>query len=132
MLLAKLGKGLSLLLEEIVEAKILIYGRLSPAAGEEKEQSDETIEKPAEAVEAERKPSPTLEGLLRARAALERLLEPQLQGSFLVSLNGVESGEIEAVVRARGRGDEVGCLRTREPQIPIVSRFGGKGCPKNI
>jgi len=102
-----------------VASQTLISGRLSSAAGENKDQSDE--EKPAEADEAQKKPSPTLEGLLRARAALERLLEPQLQGSFLVSLNGVESGEIEAVVRARGKEDEVGCLRIRGLQIPIVS-----------
>jgi len=68
------------------------------------EQPGEADTKPAEAAT---KPAPALDGLLRARAALEELLEPQLRGGFLVSLNGVETGEIEAVVRAKGPGDEV-------------------------
>ena len=69
------------------------------------EQKDGAEEKPAEAA---KKPSPALAGLLRARAAVEGLLEPQLHSGFLVSLNGVETGDIEAVVRARNPSDEVG------------------------
>ena len=49
---------------------------------------------------AEQKP-PAVDALLRARRSLIELLTSRIQGPFDVGLRGIESGEIEAVIKAQ-------------------------------
>ena len=49
---------------------------------------------------AEQKP-PAVDALIRARQSLIELLTPRLQEGFDVSLRDVETGEIEAVIKAQ-------------------------------
>lgn len=55
----------------------------------------------------EKKRVPSLDGLLKARKSLKALISQQLDRTFDVSFNGVETGEVEAVVKARWQHDEV-------------------------
>ena len=51
---------------------------------------------------------PGIDGLLRARRSLVGLIGEQLQTPFDVTFNGVESGDIEAVIKARWQSNQVG------------------------
>lgn len=72
----------------------------------EAEASDSKPEAEEQKEEKKEKAS-SLTELLRARTAVMALVKKQLDKPFDVSLNGVESGEIEAVVKARWQYDQV-------------------------
>ena len=56
---------------------------------------------------AEQKP-PAIDALLRVRRSLIELLTPRIQEAFDVGLRGIESGEIEAVIKAQQDSTRVG------------------------
>ena len=71
---------------------------IAACKGEERSGEKESGEESAE----EKKPTPAVDALLRARRELEAVLRPLLSCSFEIGLRGIESGEVEAVIKAAG------------------------------
>lgn len=81
--------------------------RVSEADASARPETQEALDQPSEANEGDpRQPStsanaPAVDALLRAERKLQDFLSSFLPSqAFYISLNGVESGDIEAVVRA--------------------------------
>lgn len=81
----------------------------SEAAEAEDKEGDTLSDQKEGSAKEGKKPqrTPSIDALLRARRSLVSLVSQQLSSPFDVSLNGVETGEVEAVIKAMGPQNKV-------------------------
>ena len=91
------------------EEKVDKKAAVAESEAEKEASPEDKASKESEEVKKKEK-TKSLDALLRARKSLIQAVSKQLDKPFDVSLNGVETGEIEAVVKARWEYDQVFCF----------------------
>lgn len=72
-----------------------------------------------------KKKVPSIDALLRARRSLTSLVSKHLKSPFDIAFKGVESGDVEAVIRARRKFDKVGNRHPYQFKPDIYSSESG-------